>query len=73
MFSHVKPWVVGVGIFGGLIVGTVIQSRYDVKKERKREIKLKSQLKCLQQERRRLEKIMNDKRIEIQYESTDYD
>ena len=58
MCTHVNPWVIAVGIFGGLIVGTVIQSKLDVKKEREREIKLKSLLVCLQEKRMRIEEII---------------
>ena len=58
MCSHVNPCVIAVGIFGGLIVGTVIQSKLDVKKEKEREIKLKSLLVCLQEKRMRIEEIM---------------
>ena len=73
MFSKVNPWVIGVGIFGGLIVGTVIQSKLDVKKERRREIQLKSQLECLKLERRRLEGKLKEREIVIEYERTDYE
>lgn len=73
MSSTLKPWLVGITIIGGLAVGTVIQARVDVKSEREREVKLQSQLICLAEERRRIEKIIKENGMEIQYESTDYD